>query len=712
MRSRRHLDILSIDRATFERLLQEGLQNPTPTVLLRPAAGHKSESSNRMLYRSDTSLDDVPKRQESCIYTTKLQPVADETTFPHVLLTHSNSSALDSQISEKHAEGKCVEASESKRGYVLHELIDTEQVYVKDLEILVAVFAVSLCKHAGSCSIQAEQMLRPLQVLFSFQYRFLKSLREHNSVVATARLFSAEASSFAVYIDYCGSYHWLCDFLEQLKTDAAWSKFTSDFQQRMAAYSDTRRLGLRDFLIKPVQRICKYPLFLKELIKYTNECTESDTFYELHEALAHLKGVCEGVDQVQQRIDSQRLRHALLSSYSDNLELPLHVVSKLGEIVLSGPLHIAGCNDKGMQAPRPLGCTLFKRFLLILKPKRADILVPQFWFPLHTMQAVDDGLMHSWRLQHVKSGQFMVFQALSIHEKHMWMDALRKAIATATEYVQRRQAKQAGVDQPHKSPLLQSALSNGSTNQSSSSSKPAAEPSALTEAAIAAAAAAVAASPPSTPSRSTSVRHFWNNGNSSNRFTISRPKSTEKQFKKFTSPEILRLRTAEALKHEKTAHEPASPHFRFQIVANQAIALPDNNTSTDNRPSNGSYPSHTTAVDADHHAELDADSDEYGAFSIGSTCHEPARQQTVKHRPDHLYSINSSKHHDYQRSFEDERLDATSGDYSSRFFEALNFSTLKRKATTSHIRPYSEEPSRAAFRHGRSFSANTGSKKY
>ncbi|KAJ1865814.1 hypothetical protein LPJ78_002407 [Coemansia sp. RSA 989] len=691
MRSRRHLDILSIDRATFERLLQERLQNPTPSVLLYPAAGHKNEPTTRMAYRPDANLDDVPKRQGNCIYSPKCQPVADETAFPHILLTRSNSSALDSQISEECVEQRCAGASESKRGYVLRELIDTEQVYVKDLEILVAVFAVSLCKHAGSCSMQAEQMLRPLQVLFSFQYRFLKALRKHSCVAATARLFSAEANNFAVYIDYCGSYHWLCDFLEQLKADAAWSKFTSDFQQRMNAYSDTRRLGLRDFLIKPVQRICKYPLFLKELLKYTDEVAESDTFYELHEALAHLKGVCEGVDQVQQRIDSQRLRHALLSSYSDNQELPLHVVSKLGEIVLSGPLHVAGCSDKGMQPPRPLGCTLFKRFLLILKPKRADMLVPQFWFPLHTMQAVDDGLVHSWRLQHVKSGQFMVFQALSAHEKHMWMAALRKAIATATAYVQRRQARQ--VEPPAKSPLTRG-LSSGSTDQPESLSKPAAGASALTEAAIAAAAAATA-SPPlpiSTPSRSTSVRHFWNNGSSSsNRFTISRPKS--EQFKRFTSPEILRLRTAEALKHEKTEHEPASPHFRFPAVAHQTTSLPEN--SADNRPSSGSYPSHTTAVDADQQAEVDADSDEYGAFSIGSTCHEPARQQTVKHRPDHLYSIHSGKHHSCQRSFEDERLDAASGGYSFRLFEALEFSTLKRKATTSHVRLHSEKPDRA-----------------
>ncbi|KAJ2657081.1 hypothetical protein IW148_005341 [Coemansia sp. RSA 1199] len=280
-------------------------------------------------------------------------------------------------------------------------------------------------------------MLRPLEVLFTFQRRFLKSLCGRTSVAATAQLFLAEAHKFAVYIDYCGTYHWLCDLLERLKADSAWPNVEDEFQQKMAQYSDKRRLGLRDFLIKPVQRICKYPLFLKELLKYTDVRLESSTFGELNQALTSLKGICEGVDQVQQRIDSLRLRNTLLSSYCDCSELPLHVVAKLGEVVLSGPLYIAGCSDKGLEPPRPLGCVLFKLFLLILKPRRSGILVPQFWFPLHTMQVTDDGLVHSWQLQHVKSGQFMVFQASSPHEKQMWTDALNSAIVDSTAHVRR-----------------------------------------------------------------------------------------------------------------------------------------------------------------------------------------------------------------------------------------------------------------------------------
>ncbi|KAJ2545015.1 spermatogenesis-associated protein 13 [Coemansia sp. RSA 1853] len=177
-------------------------------------------------------------------------------------------------------------------------------------------------------------MLRPLEVLFTFQRRFLKSLCGRTSVAATAQLFLAEAHKFAVYIDYCGTYHWLCDLLERLKANSAWPNVEDEFQQKMAQYSDKRRLGLRDFLIKPVQRICKYPLFLKELLKYTDVRLESSTFGELNQALTSLKGICEGVDQVQQRIDSLRLRNTLLSSYCDCSELPLHFMVNVLQIML------------------------------------------------------------------------------------------------------------------------------------------------------------------------------------------------------------------------------------------------------------------------------------------------------------------------------------------------------------------------------------------
>jgi len=45
------------------------------------------------------------------------------------------------------------------------------------------------------------------------------------------------------------------------------SKYLSSF----SSHERCQNLKLRDFLIKPVQRMCKYPLFLKEMLKYSDK---------------------------------------------------------------------------------------------------------------------------------------------------------------------------------------------------------------------------------------------------------------------------------------------------------------------------------------------------------------------------------------------------------------------------------------------------------
>ena len=49
-----------------------------------------------------------------------------------------------------------------------------------------------------------------------------------------------------------------------------------------------RKLELIDFLIKPMQRLCKYPLLLKELLKHTDE--DHGDYFNIEKAFNEVSG--------------------------------------------------------------------------------------------------------------------------------------------------------------------------------------------------------------------------------------------------------------------------------------------------------------------------------------------------------------------------------------------------------------------------------------
>ncbi|PIA17612.1 Dbl homology domain-containing protein [Coemansia reversa NRRL 1564] len=744
MESYRRPNMQSLDQQAFEQMLQERLRDPTPEVIRR-------QNISDGCYGAPISCQLHPYSVGSCVtyHTPKMLtlPFPDAYSDSNGATTSFKATIIPS--SEKQhplkQQQQTLVAVESKRGYVLQELIDTECVYIKDLEILVTALAIPLCKYAGTWATQAEQVLQPLQSLFAFQYQFLKSLHECCSVSATAQLFSANANQFETYIDYCGAYHCLNDLLDRLRSDSKWLGFINEFHEKVALYSDKRRLSIGDFLIKPVQRICKYPLFLRDLLKHTNVTEEPDTSKMLEHAITLLRGICEGVDQVQQQIDSLKLRHRLISNYFDNPELPLSVVRKLGEVLLSGPLYIADCGKKGPESPRLLGCVLFKRFFLILKCKRARTLVPQFWFPLHTMRVVDDGLVHSWRLEHNKSAQFMVFQAKSSQEKHMWIDALTKAVAVSAFRIRSRRTKyfespdmslhrpQYQQQQKQQTPgKLYSSIEHES-NIDTLSVSPEQENAQTTptQKSAAIAAAAVAASP---PPRATGAWRFWQG----NPLALTRADSAEQQFKDFSSTEILRLRTAEALRQEQSPKSfplpssriPSPPRFPFLTASLPSSHPPDKMSEDGNyissRPSDSSYPSHATAVENEQPPDDKNYSEEYGGFSAGSTCHEAKLPQDSQPRNKDEQMQSKKQHCTYtscstqRRSLNDAKcsaavvddclLDYAKNTLSDRLFGALGHLThIRRKSTsTQEWICASGHANSVLSYHGRSFSTGCG----
>lgn len=189
---------------------------------------------------SQTSEIDTPEGEESCA-------VAEGSPCP-------SSAAVDSEEEKMLALEKSL--------YVLTELIETERLYVEDLGLIVQGY-MSMMANQGV----PEDMKGKDRIVFGNIHQiydwhkdyFLGELEKCVSDPdSLAQLFIKHERRLHMYVVYCQnkpkSEHIVSEYIET---------YFEDLRQQLG-----HRLQLNDLLIKPVQRIMKYQLLLKDFLKY------------------------------------------------------------------------------------------------------------------------------------------------------------------------------------------------------------------------------------------------------------------------------------------------------------------------------------------------------------------------------------------------------------------------------------------------------------
>ncbi|KAI8097158.1 uncharacterized protein BX664DRAFT_325678 [Halteromyces radiatus] len=177
------------------------------------------------------------------------------------------------------------------RDKVVLELLETERKYVQDMETLQNYMR----------ELHAQKILPPdtihylfgnLNALVDFQRKFLIQLEEIAEKQPEEQRFGAlfvqNEEAFSVYEPYCSNYYSAQDLVVQE---------TPKLQKLEHILNPTYQLP--SMLIKPVQRICKYPLLQSELIKSTNK--DWPYFAEMDDGLESIKRVTEKVNETQRQ---------------------------------------------------------------------------------------------------------------------------------------------------------------------------------------------------------------------------------------------------------------------------------------------------------------------------------------------------------------------------------------------------------------------------
>ena len=177
---------------------------------------------------------------------------------------------------------------------IIAEVIETEKAYVDDLDTMLRVYVRPARKLQILTAEQKSEIFSNVEDLSKCNAALLEQLQApgDDAVATLARAFIAVAPFFKLYSTYCGNYQ------RALSTVAACRASGSGLSEVLASCSknkDARGLSLESFLIKPVQRLTKYPLFFNDLLKQVP--ADAAARADLEKAAALVRDVSQAVDR-------------------------------------------------------------------------------------------------------------------------------------------------------------------------------------------------------------------------------------------------------------------------------------------------------------------------------------------------------------------------------------------------------------------------------
>ncbi|KAM9728951.1 rho guanine nucleotide exchange factor TIAM1 isoform 2-T2 [Menidia menidia] len=192
---------------------------------------------------------------------------------------------------------------------VIGELVETEKTYVKDLRCLIECYLTPLQKESFLSQDELDVLFGNLGEMVEFQVEFLRTLEDGIRLVPDLdRLEKVEqfkkvlfslggsflyyADRFKIYSAFCASHTKVPKVLAKAKTDPEFKAFLAERNPRQQ-HSST----LESYLIKPIQRVLKYPLLLRELYSLTDP--DSEEHYHLDVAMTAMNKVASHINEMQ-----------------------------------------------------------------------------------------------------------------------------------------------------------------------------------------------------------------------------------------------------------------------------------------------------------------------------------------------------------------------------------------------------------------------------
>lgn len=281
------------------------------------------------------------------------------------------------------------------------ELLQTEATYIRKLKVIRDLFLCCLLNLQESgllCEVEHEQLFSNIQELIQLHVDMwqdvmvpvLEKARKNKTLLSPVDLkegFSKMfGSRFKPYIRYCMEEEDCMKYMRDLLRDNDLFKVYITWAEK---HKQCNRLKLTDMLVKPHQRLTKYPLLLKSILKKTDDPLERETIVTM---ITSVEGFIKQVNcRMRQQQEQQRL--AAIITRIDSYEAVDGSTEEVEKILkdycrfdLTTPMLGTSPDDtrhlllegglkmkEGKESKMDVHCFLFTDMFLITKPvKKAE----------------------------------------------------------------------------------------------------------------------------------------------------------------------------------------------------------------------------------------------------------------------------------------------------------------------------------------------------
>lgn len=247
-----------------------------------------------------------------------------------------------------------------ERYKIFREFLETERKYVYDLETLQDFNAQLLTQNFITIN-ESTTLFPNITEIIEFQRRFLISLEMNNHL-----LNMDELRLGSVFIN---SYNYF-------KLYELWSigqTAAIEYISKLPIYSNTskphpnadkliikNKMELQSFLLKPIQRLCKYPLLIKEL--YQASSSSSMYYKELELGLEVSKKIASNMNEHQRKLENEIVMKELVIKRVANWRG--YDISKFGDLISHDKVIITN-NDVDFVDAKIFEISLFEKIIII-----------------------------------------------------------------------------------------------------------------------------------------------------------------------------------------------------------------------------------------------------------------------------------------------------------------------------------------------------------